>query len=37
MMLLSYFGLHGVTTSLPKLVLVCDSYFVIHVNEFHIL
>ena len=26
MMLLSYFGLHGVTSSLPILVLVCDSY-----------
>ena len=26
MMLLSYFGLHGVTSSLPILVLGCDSY-----------
>ena len=26
MMLLSYFGLHGVTSSLPILVLGCDCY-----------
>ena len=26
MMLLSYFGLHGISTSLPLLVLVCDPY-----------
>ena len=26
MTLLSYFGLHGVTSSLPILVLVCDSF-----------